>query len=178
MVLTGKEGKGCPPPSGIGCPPPAAVLLLGSNAGRRVRTLREAVDRLGRESTVLAVSRLYSSAPHGRPHQPWFLNQAVRIAARQSPEELLDLAKRMERDAGRRPGGRWGPRPLDVDIVLYGEIVVARPHLAIPHPAVAGRRFCLLPVAEVAPDAAVPPGGRTVSQLLASCGDPLEVTAV
>jgi 2-amino-4-hydroxy-6-hydroxymethyldihydropteridine diphosphokinase len=159
-------------------PPPSAVLLLGSNVGRRVRTLRDAVDRLSRETAVLAVSRLYSSAPQGRPHQPWFLNQAVRIAARRSPEELLLLAKRMEQEAGRRRGGRWGPRPLDVDIILYGEIVVTRPHLAIPHPAISERRFCLLPVADVAPDAVVPPGGRTVSQLLAACKDPLEVIAL
>src|SRR5512134_203439 len=155
-----------------------AILLLGSNVGRRVRHLREAVEQLSAETEVLGVSRLYAGEPHGRVQQPWFLNQAVGIAARQSPEELLVLAKRLERAAGRRGGGRWGPRPLDVDIVLYGETVVSRPHLAIPHPAMAGRRFCLLPVAEVAPDAVVPPGGRTVSKLLASCGDPLEVTAV
>jgi len=155
-----------------------AVLLLGSNLGRRVRTLREAVQRLSRETDVVAVSRLYASEPHGRAHQPWFLNQAVRIGTRQPPEELLLLAKRLEREAGRRGGARWGPRPLDVDIILYGEAVVDSPELAVPHPAMAGRRFCLLPVAEVAPDAVVPPDGRTVSQLLASCEDPLEVIAL
>jgi 2-amino-4-hydroxy-6-hydroxymethyldihydropteridine diphosphokinase len=152
-----------------------AVLLLGSNLGRRVRNLRDAVGRLSRETEVLGVSRLYAGEPHGRIHQPWFLNQAVRIVARHSPEDLLLLAKRMEGAAGRRGGGRWGPRPLDVDIVLYGDSVISRPHLAIPHPAMAGRRFCLLPVAEVAPHAVVPPGGRTVSQLLETCDDTLEV---
>jgi 2-amino-4-hydroxy-6-hydroxymethyldihydropteridine diphosphokinase len=155
-----------------------AVLLLGSNLGRRVRTLRAAVERLSRETDVLAVSRLYAGEPRGRAHQPWFLNQAVRIATRLSPEELLLLAKRLEQGAGRRGGGRWGPRTLDVDIILYGEAVVSRPHLAIPHPAMAGRRFCLLPVAEVTPDAVVPPGGRTVSELLAMCNDTLEVIAI
>jgi len=155
-----------------------AVLLLGSNLGRRVRNLREAVERLSAETEVVAVSRLYAGEPHGRVHQPWFLNQAVRIAARHSPEEMLLLAKRLERAAGRRGGGRWGPRPLDVDIVLYGEMVVSRPHLAIPHPAMASRRFCLLPVAEVAPDAVVPPGGRPVSKLLEMCNDTLEVIAL
>ena len=155
-----------------------AVLLLGSNLGRRVRNLREAVERLSGETEILGISRLYAGEPHGRVHQPWFLNQAVRIAARHSPEELLLLAKRLERAAGRRGGGRWGPRPLDVDIVLYGEMVVSRPHLAIPHPAMAVRRFCLLPVAEVAPDAAVPPDGRPVSQLLETCNDTLEVIAL
>ncbi|HEX9205473.1 MAG TPA: 2-amino-4-hydroxy-6-hydroxymethyldihydropteridine diphosphokinase, partial [Candidatus Deferrimicrobiaceae bacterium] len=152
-----------------------AVLLLGSNLGRRVRNLREALQRLSRETDVLAVSRLYAGEPQGRGHQPWFLNQAVRIATRLCPEELLLLAKRLEQGAGRRGGGRWGPRTLDVDIILYGEAVVSRPHLAIPHPAMAGRRFCLLPVAEVASDAVVPPGGRTVIELLAMCNDTLEV---
>jgi len=155
-----------------------AVLLLGSNLGRRVRNLRDAVERLSAETDVLAISRLYAGEPHGRVHQPWFLNQAVRIAARQSPGELLLLAKRLEQSAGRRGSGRWGPRPLDVDIVLYGEAVVSLPHLDIPHPAMSGRRFSLLPVAEVAPDAVVPPGGRTVSQLLESCNDTLEVIAL
>ena len=155
-----------------------AVLLLGSNLGRRVRNLRDAVERLSAETDVLAISRLYAGEPHGRVHQPWFLNQAVRIAARHSPGELLLLAKRLEQSAGRRGSGRWGPRPLDVDIVLYGEAVVSLPHLDIPHPAMSGRRFCLLPVAEVAPDAVVPPGGRTVAQLLESCNDTLEVIAL
>ncbi|MBP2686120.1 MAG: folK, partial [Deltaproteobacteria bacterium] len=93
-----------------------AVLLLGSNLGRRVRNLRDAVERLSAETDVLAISRLYAGEPHGRVHQPWFLNQAVRIAARHSPGELLLLAKRLEQSAGRRGSGRWGPRPLDVDI--------------------------------------------------------------
>jgi len=155
-----------------------AVLLLGSNLGRRVRALRDAVDRLSREAEIVAVSRLYAGEPHGRAHQPWFLNQAVRIEARHSPGDLLLLAKRLEWEAGRRGGARWGPRPLDVDIILYGDAVVSAPDLAIPHPAMAERKFCLLPVAEVAPDAVVPPGRRTVSQLLATCEDPLEVIAL
>jgi 2-amino-4-hydroxy-6-hydroxymethyldihydropteridine diphosphokinase len=155
-----------------------AVLLLGSNLGRRVRALRDAARRLSLECEVIAVSRIYAAAPHGREHQPWFLNQAVRVATRRSPRELLLLAKRMEREAGRRTGARWGPRPLDVDIILYGDAVVAGPGLAIPHPAMAARRFCLLPVADVARDDVVPPGGETVAQLLASCKDTLEVIAL
>ena len=114
----------------------------------------------------------------GWPSRAARASQAVRIGTRLSSEELLLLAKRLEQEAGRRGGGRWGPRTLDVDIILYGGAVVSRPHLAIPHPAMAGRRFCLLPVAEVAPDAVVPPGGRTVSELLATCNDTLEVIAI
>ncbi|MHB1012452.1 MAG: 2-amino-4-hydroxy-6-hydroxymethyldihydropteridine diphosphokinase [Desulfobacteria bacterium] len=155
--------------------PREAVLLLGSNQGRRVRRIRDAVDRLSRETELLAVSRMYASEPFGRPHQPWFLNLAVRAATGYSPWELLAIAKRLELEAGRRGGARWGPRALDVDILLLGDAVIDVPGLSIPHASMAQRRFCLLPAAEVAPCAFVPRHGRTVKQLLDSCEDPLEV---
>jgi len=158
--------------------PREAVLLLGSNQGRRVRTIRDAVDRLSRETELLAVSRMYASEPFGRSYQPWFLNLAVRAATGRSPWELLALAKRLEQEAGRRGGARWGPRALDVDILLLGDSVIDVPGLVIPHASMAQRRFCLLPAAEVAPDAVVPTYGRTVTQLLNACEDPLEVTAL
>jgi 2-amino-4-hydroxy-6-hydroxymethyldihydropteridine diphosphokinase len=152
-----------------------AVLLLGSYQGRRVRRIRDAVERLSRETELLAVSRMYASEPFGRSHQPWFLNMSVRVATPLSPWELLLLAKRLELEAGRRGGARWGPRTLDVDILLLGDAVVDLPGLAIPHASIALRRFCLLPAADVAPGAVVPTFGRTVTQLLESCEDPLEV---
>lgn len=152
-----------------------AVLLLGSNQGRRVRRIRDAVERLSRETELLAVSRMYASEPFGRSHQPWFLNLAVRAATGLSPWSLLALAKRLEWEAGRRGGARWGPRTLDVDILLLGDAVIDLPGLVIPHAAMARRRFFLLPAAEVAPGAVVPTYGRTVTQLLDSCEDPLEV---
>jgi len=155
-----------------------AILLLGSNQGRRVRRIRDAVDRISRETEILGVSRMFASEPFGRSHQPWFLNLAVRAAASHSPWELLGLAKRIEREAGRCGGARWGPRALDVDILLLGDAVVDVPGLVIPHASMAQRRFCLLPAADVAPDAVVPTFGRTVEQLLESCEDPLEVTAL
>jgi len=133
------------------------------------------VDRLSRETELLAVSRMYTSEPFGRSHQPWFLNLAVRAATRHSPWELLALAKRLELEAGRRDGARWGPRTLDVDILLLGDAVIDLPGLVIPHASMARRRFCLLPAAEVAPGAVVPTYVRTVTQLLHACDDPLEV---
>ena len=133
------------------------------------------MDRLSRETELLAVSRMYASEPFGRSHQPWFLNLAVRAATSRSPWELLELAKGLEREAGRRGGARWGPRTLDVDILLLGDAVIDLPGLVIPHASFALRRFCLLPAAEVAPGAVVPTVGRTVTQLLDSCEDPLEV---
>jgi 2-amino-4-hydroxy-6-hydroxymethyldihydropteridine diphosphokinase len=127
---------------------------------------------------IRSVSRMYASEPYGRAHQPWFLNLAVRAASRLSPWDLLLLAKRLERDAGRMGGARWGPRRLDVDIILMGNTVISEPELTIPHASMAYRRFCLAAVADVAPEAVVPPGGRTVSQLLAACQDTLEVIAI
>lgn len=156
-------------------PPREAVLLLGSNLGRRVRRIRDAVERISEDAEILAVSGMYASEPFGRSHQPWYLNLAVRAAVSQTPWELLGLAKRLEREAGRRGGARWGPRALDVDILLLGDAVIDLPGLVIPHASMAERRFCLLPSADVAPGAMVPTHGRTVKELLESCEDPLEV---
>jgi 2-amino-4-hydroxy-6-hydroxymethyldihydropteridine diphosphokinase len=121
---------------------------------------------------------MYASEPFGRAFQPWFLNLAVRVATRMSPWELLLLAKRLERDAGRRAGARWGPRQLDVDILLVGELEITGTALTVPHASMAYRRFCLVPVADVASEMVVPPGGRTVKQMLAACKDELEVIAI
>ena len=155
--------------------PKEAVLLLGSNQGRRVRRIRDAVDRLSRETELLAVSRMYASEPFGRSCQPWFLNLAVRASTGRSPWELLALAKRLEQEAGRRGGARWGPRALDVDILLLGDSVIDVPGLGRPLASMAQRRYCLLPGADVAPDPVVPTHGCTVTQLLNACEDPLEV---
>jgi len=140
-----------------------------------VRRIRDAVDRLSAETELLAISRMYASEPFGRSHQPWFLNLAVRAATSHSPWGLLEFAKRLERDAGRRGTARWAPRTLDVDILLLGDDVIDLPELVIPHASMAQRRFCLLPAAEVAPGTVVPTYGRTVMQLLDACEDPLEV---
>ncbi|MBI5418793.1 MAG: 2-amino-4-hydroxy-6-hydroxymethyldihydropteridine diphosphokinase [Deltaproteobacteria bacterium] len=154
------------------------ILLLGSNKGRRVQKLREGLAALSRAVDVARVSRTYASEPWGRANQPWFLNLAVRGTSRFSPDALLFFAKEAEAAAGRKGGGRWGPRELDIDILLMGERVVREPHLVIPHPGLAVRRFCLAPVAEIAPGVAVPPGDKTVRDLLEACRDPLEVLAI
>jgi 2-amino-4-hydroxy-6-hydroxymethyldihydropteridine diphosphokinase len=147
--------------------------------GRRIQRLREGLALLARCVDVERVSRVYAGEPWGRPGQPWFLNLAVRGRCSLPPEALLILAKEAEAAAGRKAaGGRWGPRELDVDILLMGETVMAEPHLVIPHPGLPFRRFCLLPASEIAPEAIVPPGGRTVRELLDACGDPLEVVPV
>lgn len=155
--------------------PEEVALLLGSNLGRRVRRLRRGVERLSREVAIGRLSRIYAGEPVGRPHQPWFLNLAATGTTTLSPEELLDFCKAVERAEGRRAGPRWGPRELDVDILLLGGIVVGKPELTIPHPMLRERRCFLLPLSEIAPDLPVPPGGRTVRELLDRCRDRSEV---
>lgn len=154
------------------------ILVLGSNVGRRVRRLREGIDRLAREVAVGRVSRIYAGEPAGRTGQPWFLNVAVRGATDLDPEGLLAFAKELERAAGRKAGPRWGPRELDVDILLMGARGVREAHLTIPHPRLEERRFFLEPAAEVASEVPVPPGAVTIGELLAACRDVREVAAL
>lgn len=158
--------------------PEDVVLLMGSNTGRRVRRLREGIEALAAGVKVGRVSRIYSGEPSGRPGQPWYLNVAVRGETGFTPEALLRFVKGIEGNAGRKAGPRWGPRELDIDIILMGSRVVLEPHLAIPHAGIFSRRFCLAPVEEIAPDVRVPPGGKTVRELLRECPDRLEVSPI
>ena len=135
-------------------PPVGAYLSLGSNLGDRAANLWEAVRRLGELPDCAAprISRLYESAPVGRPDQPWFLNAALFTLTRLSPRELLRAAQGIERDMGREPVERWGPRLIDIDILLYGDEVVRSDDLVVPHPELWNRRFVLVPLAELLPD--------------------------
>lgn len=152
------------------------ILLLGSNLGDRESHLRNGVAALGGTLRVTAESRIHESEPFGSVSQPRYLNLAVRGECRLDPHALLDSVKAIERDEGRTGEGvRWGPRTLDIDIILMGDLVVGDPDLVIPHASMAQRRFCLLPVAEIAADFRVPPGGETVRELLERCNDSLEV---
>src|SRR5512134_1638891 len=112
-----------------------AILLLGSNKGRRVQRLRSGLCELARKFDISRVSRIYAGEPWGRGNQPWFLNAAVAGRTALSPTELLEFAKEIEAKAGRKPGPGWGPRELDVDIILMGNMVVREPHLVVPHAA-------------------------------------------
>lgn len=113
------------------------------------------------------MASLYRSTPLSPLPQPDFLNTAALAHTTLPPEAVLALAKALERAAGRRRGVRFGPRPLDVDLLTYGSHRSDAPELTLPHPRLRERRFVLEPLAEIAPDLAVPPDGTTVRELLA-----------
>ena len=119
----------------------------------------------------MRVASLYRSLPVSPVPQPDFLNTAALAHTSLGPEEVLALAKALELAAGRRRGLRFGPRPLDIDLLLYGDRQSGDPELTLPHPRLAERRFMLEPLAEIAPDLPVPPDGVTVKELLARVQD-------
>jgi 2-amino-4-hydroxy-6-hydroxymethyldihydropteridine diphosphokinase len=131
-----------------------AFLALGSNLGDREATLRRAVASL---DDVVAVSPVYETAPVGGPGgQGAYLNAVVELDTRRSPHELLDVCRSLEAAAERVRTERWGPRTLDVDVLLVGDLVVDDEDLTVPHPRMWQRRFVLAPLADLAPDL-VPP---------------------
>ncbi len=134
--------------------PRTAYLALGSNVGDRLGNLREAVDLLSSTPgvSVSRVAGLYETEPVGVRDQPWFLNSVVEVSTNLSPEALLDAVKEVERSAGRTPTYRWGPREIDVDILLYDGVKLSDERLTIPHPRMRERLFVLLPLQELRPD--------------------------
>lgn len=151
---------------------PTVYLGLGANLGDREANLRAARERLQERGVELErCSSLYETEPWGVRDQPRYLNAVCRGRTALSPQELLRLAKQVERDLGRRPGVRYGPRPVDVDILLYDDLALDTPDLTIPHPRLAERGFVLVPLAELAPELVVPGLGRTVRELLEGLGE-------
>ncbi|WP_019947874.1 2-amino-4-hydroxy-6-hydroxymethyldihydropteridine diphosphokinase [Hymenobacter aerophilus] len=156
-----------------------AYLLLGSNLGNRAATLQAAVAELGRTAgPVTAASGLYETAAWGLTEQPAFLNQALALQTSLSPAQLLAACQAAEQHAGRQRLVRWGARTLDVDMLLYDDLVLDTPTLQLPHPRLPERRFALLPLAEIAAAVVHPGLRRTMAELLAECGDTLAVTRI
>jgi 2-amino-4-hydroxy-6-hydroxymethyldihydropteridine diphosphokinase len=149
-----------------------AYVGLGANLGPREVTLLRAVDLLAVADgvEVVAVSQLRDTQPVGFVDQPPFLNGAVAIDTRLTARELLDLLLETERTLGRVRGERWGPRIVDLDLLVYGEDTVDEPGLRVPHPRLAERRFALEPLADLDPVLLIP-GLGTVSAALAALDD-------
>lgn len=131
-----------------------SYLALGSNLGTRIAYLQAAVDALAatRGVSVVAVSNVYETDPVGGPDQGRYLNAVIAIDTELAPRQLLEIAQRLETEARRVRGERWGPRTLDVDILLVGDTVMAEPDLVVPHPRMWERGFVLAPLHDVAPD--------------------------
>ncbi|BAI73967.1 2-amino-4-hydroxy-6-hydroxymethyldihydropteridine pyrophosphokinase (plasmid) [Azospirillum sp. B510] len=141
-------------------------LALGGNMGDRAANLAEAIRRLGEAVEIDARSALYETAAMYVTDQPAFLNMAVRGTTRLKPAALLRFLKRIETTLGRDLGGlRFGPRPIDIDILLYADRVVAEPDLEIPHPRMAERAFVLCPLADIAADLVHPVLNRRIATL-------------
>lgn len=143
-------------------------LALGSNMGDRAAFLRAAIERLQPEVRIATLSPVYETAPMYVTDQPAFLNMVIKGETALQPPALLALAKRVEADLGRRADGpRFGPRPIDVDILFYGNLCLHTPELEIPHPRLTERAFVLRPLADMGVGRKVHPGlGLTVDELL------------
>lgn len=148
--------------------PVIAYVGLGANLGDPRQQLREALKRLNAadEVEVVRVSSFYRNPPLGPADQPWYVNAAARLRTRLSAEELLRLLQQVEAAMGRVRGPRWGPRPIDLDLLLYNGEVIFTPNLVVPHPEMHRRAFVLAPLAEIAPQAWHPVLKKSARELL------------
>ena len=144
---------------------PVVYLGLGSNLGDRRANLKAAATGLPPAAAIIRASGVYETEPWGYLDQPAFLNQVLETETSLSPLDLLAALKRLEASLGRQATFRYGPRLIDLDILLYDQLVLNQPDLIIPHPQLAQRAFTLVPLAELAPDLIHPLLGASMAKL-------------
>ncbi len=140
---------------------------LGTNLGDRWRNILRAIEALRSVMEVDRVSPVYETAPWGYVDQPPFFNAVVEGRTDKEPLALLDELKRLENELGRRPSFRYGPRVIDLDLLLYGSRVLVHPRLVLPHPTIPERAFVLVPLADLIPDFVHPVLKKRISEMLA-----------
>jgi len=144
------------------------IIALGSNLGDKAANIAAAITHLEEDGAVRVVarSRNFATDPWGKLDQDWFVNACVAVETKLSPRELLVRCKAIEREMGRVTIERWGPRIIDLDLLIYDDTVLNEPDLILPHPHMAERAFVLAPLMDIAPDLAF--GGRSVRELYAA----------
>lgn len=159
-----------------------AWIALGSNLGNREEHIQSALQSLNRLGNLARVSSIYETDPVGNVSQPDFLNAVVELQTQFSPPDLLSALLEIERENGRdrSTSPPKGPRTLDLDLLSFGDAVIETETLTLPHPAIAGRLFVLVPLVEIAPEWRHPVSGKTASELLAeaNCRNPTGADSV
>jgi 2-amino-4-hydroxy-6-hydroxymethyldihydropteridine diphosphokinase len=156
--------------------PVGAYLSLGSNLGDRLDNLRRALGLLCSAGVSLRrTSSVYETEPVDQPDQPWFFNCVAEVSTLLEPLPLLHKLRSIEASLGRRRIVPKGPRTVDIDLLLYGELVLTTAELTVPHPRMSQRRFVLEPLRELAPNLLLPDSSRTVEQVFRDLRDPARV---
>jgi 2-amino-4-hydroxy-6-hydroxymethyldihydropteridine diphosphokinase len=145
--------------------PRPVYLSLGSNVGDREAQLRAAQARLSAVGRVVVASSFYETEPVEFTEQPWFLNFVLALETSKTPQQLMTAILRIEEEMGRRRTQKKGPRSIDIDILLFDDIIMDSTNLTIPHPALQQRRFVLEPMAEIAPEVVHPALKKTIREL-------------